>query len=94
MKESEGDQTEEVFVVRPSYTVVQPQAVVVELRSAPLAPSAVLRVLVDMGTANVTVVLVFLFREVLVGYSAVPLVAHYLVRRVCLRCLDCQHKHH
>jgi len=74
-----------------AHAVVQPETVVVELRSAPLAAAAVFGVRVDVGIAQMAEKLVVFLSEVLVRHPAVALVADDLIRGVGTRCLDCEH---
>jgi len=73
VEEHRYNETEEVSIVSSADTVVQPQTMVIELVSAPLAPSTVLGILVNVRIAQMTEVLVVTFLKILVGHLAVPL---------------------
>lgn len=63
MEGESKDQGQEGPIVVAAYAVVQPDAVVVEVERAPVAPPTVLGRVVDMGVASVAVIVILLFWE-------------------------------
>ena len=63
----QDDEDEEILVILASYTVVEPEAVMVEVVAAAVASATVLGVLANMGLAYVAIELKILFVERLVG---------------------------
>lgn len=77
-----NEEDEERLVVVVADAIVEPDAVMVELLSAPLASAAVLRVLFDIRVAVVAVELESAVVELLVRHPVVPFDAHGHVARV------------
>lgn len=84
LDEHDQNQEKEVPVVLPADAVVQPDAVVVELLTTPVAPAAVLRVLQDVSIAELAVVIIVVLVEFLVCNPTVPLLSDSAIGRVNL----------
>ena len=79
LRECDAHQNEKRFVVRFSYAVVEPYAVVVKSLAAPITLPAVLAAFLDMRCTKVTIKLKPILIEVLVDNFAVTLHTHRLV---------------
>ena len=98
-KKEHARQSSEIFVVLPADAVVEPLAVVVEFRTAPIALGTVFGIVTDVGFAHITVKFKrFPIMEVVcvvsdIKVSQIALLKDEGIERVCCGSCDCESQH-